>query len=87
MQQLDEIARDLFAFATRCAYRGPHGEWVMHLDQPHNDEKTHRQFLTELFRAMLTPPDERERNGEIAASAANTTTMPLDQPGDGGGGV
>jgi hypothetical protein len=66
----------LFLYVVRCARRAQYGNWVLTLDEPHDDEPTQRQFMSELLSRWLTPADAAERNQLIEDSIKNTTTDP-----------
>ena len=77
----DSLSVRLFHHVIRCAHPGPLKQWIINLDWPVDDPGAQKAFVGAVFRAILTPAEEHQRNGEIQDAIKDTTTGPLDEGG------
>lgn len=77
-----EINRAMFLYAVRHAWPAGDGQWVIRFDAPTENEQLQKQFISQLLRCLLTPPEQHERNGIVRDAIADTTDLSLLDEGD-----
>lgn len=78
--QLRDMNSLLFVHAVECAYPEGDGVWAIKLGQPHGNEQLHKQFMSQILRSVLTPEQDKHRNGLIRQAIADTTDLaPFDE--------
>lgn len=77
----DSLSVKLFHHVIRCAHRGPLNQWLINLDWPVDDPEAQKAFVGAVFRSVLTPTENHQRNGDIQNAIQDTTTGPLDEGG------
>lgn len=77
----DSLSVKLFHHVIRCAHPGPLKQWIINLDWPCDEPEVQKAFVGAVFRAVLTPTEDHQRDGEINHAIKDTTTGPLDEGG------
>lgn len=70
-----EINRSLFLYAVRHAWPDGENRWVIRFDAPTENEQLQKQFISQLLRCLLTPPEQHERNGLIRDAIDGATDL------------
>lgn len=70
-----EINRALFLYAVRHAWPDGENQWVIRLGAPTENEQLQKQFISQLLRCLLTPPEQHERNGLIRDAIDGATGL------------